>query len=68
MLGHFMRIVYYAQTHPLLMNPSLKSSADPNTCNSACVAGSMFGWYLVVDPAVDEGNTIVDVWVRWRGW
>jgi D-serine deaminase-like pyridoxal phosphate-dependent protein len=32
--------------------------------NHACVAGAGFGWYLVVD----DGETVVDVWVRWRGW
>jgi len=32
--------------------------------NHACVAGSGFGFYLVVD----GGDEIVDVWPRWRGW
>lgn len=32
--------------------------------NHACVAGSGFGWYLVVD----GGDEVVDVWPRWRGW
>jgi D-serine ammonia-lyase len=36
--------------------------------NHACVAGAGFGWYLVVDGAVEGGERIVDVWVRWRGW
>lgn len=32
--------------------------------NHACITGSQFGWYLVVD----GGDEVVDVWVRWRGW
>ncbi|KAG9242515.1 putative serine dehydratase domain-containing protein [Calycina marina] len=32
--------------------------------NHACVAGAGFGWYYVVDGS----DTIVDIWVRWRGW
>ena len=32
--------------------------------NHACIAGTGFGWYLVVD----GGDVVVDVWVRWRGW
>jgi D-serine deaminase-like pyridoxal phosphate-dependent protein len=35
--------------------------------NHACVAGAGFGWYLVVD-SESGGDTVVDVWVRWRGW
>lgn len=31
--------------------------------NHACVAGAGFGWYLVV-----EGDEVIDVWPRWRGW
>ncbi|KAL5121075.1 hypothetical protein ACEQ8H_000926 [Pleosporales sp. CAS-2024a] len=34
--------------------------------NHACVAGAGFGWYLVVDG--EDGQEVVDVWVRWRGW
>ena len=38
--------------------------------NHACVAGAGFGWYLVVDSSLagKEGDQIVDVWVRCRGW
>lgn len=38
--------------------------------NHACVAGAMYGWYLVVDSSLpeDRRDEIVDVWVRWRGW
>ncbi|EUC41971.1 hypothetical protein COCMIDRAFT_8377 [Bipolaris oryzae ATCC 44560] len=36
--------------------------------NHACVAGAGFGWYLVVDSEEGRGETVVDVWVRWRGW
>lgn len=38
--------------------------------NHACVAGAMFGWYLVVDSSLPEEqrDQVVDVWVRWRGW
>ncbi|KAI4655842.1 hypothetical protein J4E93_000558 [Alternaria ventricosa] len=35
--------------------------------NHACVAGAGFGWYLVVDSDAG-GDTVVDVWARWRGW
>ncbi|KAF1946426.1 hypothetical protein EJ02DRAFT_233089 [Clathrospora elynae] len=35
--------------------------------NHACVTGAGFGWYLIVDSDMD-GETVVDVWVRWRGW
>lgn len=36
--------------------------------NHACVAGAGFGWYLVVDSDEGDGQTVVDVWARWRGW
>ncbi|OBT69970.1 hypothetical protein VE03_00546 [Pseudogymnoascus sp. 23342-1-I1] len=37
--------------------------------NHACIAGTGFDWYLVVDSGVEgKGDEIVDVWVRWRGW
>lgn len=36
--------------------------------NHACVAGAMFGWYLVVDSDSGKGETIVDVCVRASGW
>ncbi|KAF2201533.1 hypothetical protein GQ43DRAFT_415631 [Delitschia confertaspora ATCC 74209] len=37
--------------------------------NHACIAGSGFGCYLVVDSDLDEkSQKVVDVWVRWRGW
>lgn len=32
--------------------------------NHACITGSQYGWYLIVDGS----DTIVDVWIRWRGW
>ncbi|KAL5391517.1 hypothetical protein PMIN06_007405 [Paraphaeosphaeria minitans] len=35
--------------------------------NHACVAGAGFGWYLIVDTEKDS-HTVLDVWVRWRGW
>jgi D-serine deaminase-like pyridoxal phosphate-dependent protein len=35
--------------------------------NHACVAGAGFGWYCVVD-SEENGDEVVDVWVRWRGW
>ena len=38
--------------------------------NHACVAGAGFGWYLIVDSSLPENqrDTVVDVWVRCRGW
>ncbi|EME39790.1 hypothetical protein DOTSEDRAFT_74629 [Dothistroma septosporum NZE10] len=36
--------------------------------NHACIAGVNFGWYLVVDSEHSHPETVVDVWVRWRGW
>ena len=36
--------------------------------NHACIAGAMFGFYVVVDRDIDEGQKVVDVWVRCRGW
>jgi D-serine deaminase-like pyridoxal phosphate-dependent protein len=36
--------------------------------NHACIAGSGFGWYLVVDSDEEDGDVIRDVWVRCRGW
>lgn len=34
--------------------------------NHACITGSHFGWYFVVDE--EKGDEIVDIWVRTRGW
>ena len=38
--------------------------------NHACVAGAGFGWYLVVDSSLPENqrDTVIDVWIRCRGW
>ncbi|KAE9971264.1 hypothetical protein EG327_009935 [Venturia inaequalis] len=36
--------------------------------NHACVAGSGFGWYFVVDSESGDGDVVRDVWVRCRGW
>ena len=38
--------------------------------NHACIASAGFGWYLIVDSDLPESqrDTIVDVWVRCRGW
>jgi D-serine deaminase-like pyridoxal phosphate-dependent protein len=36
--------------------------------NHACMCGPSFGWYLVVDSEAGDGETVVDVWTRWRGW
>lgn len=37
--------------------------------NHACVAGAMYGWYLVVDSSEDQDvSKVVDVWVRIGGW
>jgi D-serine deaminase-like pyridoxal phosphate-dependent protein len=36
--------------------------------NHACVAGSGFGWYFVVDSESEDGDLVRDIWVRCRGW
>ncbi|TDZ15831.1 D-serine dehydratase [Colletotrichum orbiculare MAFF 240422] len=37
--------------------------------NHACVAGAMYGWYLVVDSSEKATETrVADVWVRASGW
>lgn len=36
--------------------------------NHACITGSHFGWYLVIDSESEDPNVVRDVWVRWRGW
>ncbi|KAF5594286.1 D-serine dehydratase [Fusarium pseudocircinatum] len=36
--------------------------------NHACVAGALYGWYLVVDSSEGDATRIVDVWVRASGW
>ena len=37
--------------------------------NHACIAGAMFGWFLVVDSRLKgREDEIVDVWVRCGGW
>jgi D-serine deaminase-like pyridoxal phosphate-dependent protein len=36
--------------------------------NHACVAGALYGWYLVVDSSQGDLTTVVDVWVRASGW
>lgn len=36
--------------------------------NHACITGSQFGWYLVVDSESEDADMVRDVWVRWRGW
>lgn len=36
--------------------------------NHACITGSQYGWYLIVDSTSDDANVVRDVWVRIRGW
>lgn len=37
--------------------------------NHSCVAGAMYGWYLVVDSDQDStASKVVDVWIRASGW
>jgi len=36
--------------------------------NHACVAGSGFGWYFIVDSDSEDGDLVRDIWVRCRGW
>jgi D-serine ammonia-lyase len=36
--------------------------------NHACITGSMFGFYIIVDSSSEDPDKVVDVWVRWRGW
>ncbi|OBT73797.1 hypothetical protein VF21_08003 [Pseudogymnoascus sp. 05NY08] len=37
--------------------------------NHACIAGTGFDWYLIVDSEAEGGgDVVVDVWMRWRGW
>lgn len=36
--------------------------------NHACMNGPSFGWYLIVDSDQVDGEKVVDVWTRWRGW
>lgn len=36
--------------------------------NHACITSSGFGWYLVVDGGDGDGDRVVDIWVRFRGW
>ncbi|KPM42914.1 hypothetical protein AK830_g3604 [Neonectria ditissima] len=35
--------------------------------NHACVTGALYGWYCVVDSS-EDGQRVVDVWVRASGW
>ncbi len=36
--------------------------------NHACITLAMFGWYYIVDTSTDTPDTVIDVFVRWRGW
>lgn len=36
--------------------------------NHACITGSHFGWYFVVDHDRADRDEIVDIWPRARGW
>lgn len=36
--------------------------------NHACITGSQYGWYLIVDSDSENANVVRDVWVRIRGW
>ncbi|KEF60279.1 uncharacterized protein A1O9_05129 [Exophiala aquamarina CBS 119918] len=36
--------------------------------NHTCITLANFGWYLIVDSSTDNPDTVIDVWVRWRGW
>lgn len=64
-----------SQEHGILTWEGDKSRCNPLTIgdkisiwpNHACVAGAGFGWYLIVD-SEKGGDTVVDVWTRWRGW
>lgn len=36
--------------------------------NHACITGSQYGWYLIVDSESDDPDVVRDVWARWSGW
>jgi D-serine ammonia-lyase len=36
--------------------------------NHACITLAMFDWYYVVDSETGSPDSIVDIYVRWRGW
>ncbi|KAF4342733.1 D-serine dehydratase [Fusarium beomiforme] len=36
--------------------------------NHACVAGALYGWYLIVDSSGEHAAKIIDIWVRASGW
>lgn len=56
----------HAQKSPARLHVGQKVRVWPN---HACVAGAMFGWYVVVDSSVEgREDEIVDVWIRCRGW
>ncbi|PFH54446.1 hypothetical protein AMATHDRAFT_72249 [Amanita thiersii Skay4041] len=34
----------------------------------ACLIAAAYPWYYIVDKNADEGRTVVDMWVPWKGW
>lgn len=34
----------------------------------ACLIAAAYPWYYIVDRSVDQGQTVVDIWVPWKGW
>ena len=36
--------------------------------NHACITGSQYGWYFVIDSDSDDANIVRDIWMRIRGW
>ncbi|KAJ4486090.1 putative serine dehydratase domain-containing protein [Lentinula aciculospora] len=34
----------------------------------ACLIAAAYPWYYIVDPEVNEGKEVVDIWVPWKGW
>lgn len=35
--------------------------------NHSCVTGAFYGFYFVIDSALDDASRVVDIWVRGRG-
>jgi len=61
-------IIAYEKEAPQATLPVVYGQTVRIWPNHACIAGSMFGFYIIVDSSSEDPDKVVDVWTRWRGW
>ncbi|KAL0951238.1 hypothetical protein HGRIS_007956 [Hohenbuehelia grisea] len=72
-IGRPWRVGRISQEHGILVSMGQDNKLEVGEVveiigQHACLIAAAYPWFYVVDGGVDEGRTVVDVWVPWKGW